>query len=405
MRLTNRWYVVRSAGVYGRGHNFVRTMLRVAAERDSAQGQGRRVHLADLRPRPGRRHRRNSRRRPIRPLPPDQRRVLLLVRVHARDLPSRRGRDGGRPHPRLRVSPARGAPGQRGPLLRGQPRAQALERGARRLPGARGRLRRRAGEVLTSPGSQARRDAQGAKATLDRTTGALRSRISKQARRELALKDAEISALRRELARLGGEKNCQPRPPDGVPVFFVVGNQKSGTTWLMRMLDAHPEILCKGEGRFFGGSWRQKSLKQRDTMRPPSSLYNAVLDAEYLRLWVERSVWSRNDSADEHLDNLTRMAIDYFLGGELLKSGKRIVGDKSPLLTPETIARDLRHLPRGEGDPHHQGRPRRGRLRSPPRPQLRPGTQAGRAKPKGACSRRASSRNSPRNGPPGWARP
>jgi dTDP-4-dehydrorhamnose reductase len=35
MRLTNRWYVVRSAGVYGRGHNFVRTMLRVAGERDS----------------------------------------------------------------------------------------------------------------------------------------------------------------------------------------------------------------------------------------------------------------------------------------------------------------------------------------------------------------------------------
>ena len=31
------------------------------------------------------------------------------------------------------------------------------------------------------------------------------------------------------------------------------------------------------------------------------------------------------------------MAIDYFLGGELLKSGKRIVGDKSPLLTPDTI--------------------------------------------------------------------
>jgi hypothetical protein len=176
---------------------------------------------------------------------------------------------------------------------------------------------------------------RGAKASLGAAKGALRSKASRGARRQIAIKDAEIGALRRELARARGE---EPSPgPVSTPAFFVVGYQKSGTTWLMRMLDSHPEILCRGEGRFFGGSWRQESVKRIDAKRPPSSLYNAVLDAEYLRLWIERSVWSRNDDAAEHLTNLTRMAIDYFLTGELSKTGKRLVGDKSPLLTAETM--------------------------------------------------------------------
>jgi len=31
-------------------------------------------------------------------------------------------------------------------------------------------------------------------------------------------------------------------------LFFVVGCQKSGTTWLQRLLDGHPELVCQGEG-------------------------------------------------------------------------------------------------------------------------------------------------------------
>jgi hypothetical protein len=176
------------------------------------------------------------------------------------------------------------------------------------------------------------------KSSLDAATGAMRSKTSREARRQIAIKDAEIWALRRELARARGEEVSSGLT--GTPAFFVVGYQKSGTTWLMRMLDSHPEILCKGEGRFFGGAWRQESVRRIDARRPPSSLYNAVLDAEYLRLWVERSVWSRNDDPDEHLTNLTRMAIDYFLKGELSKTGKRLVGDKSPLLT-ETVVEEI----------------------------------------------------------------
>lgn len=153
----------------------------------------------------------------------------------------------------------------------------------------------------------------------------------------MALKEAEIAALRRELALARGDMEASKSTTGRMPVFFVVGYQKSGTTWLMRMLDAHPEILCKGEGRFFDGGWRQKNLKRADIRRPASSLYHALRDAEYLRLWIERSVWSRDEPLEEHLDNLMRMAVDYFLEGERLKAGSRLVGDKSPLLTPETM--------------------------------------------------------------------
>lgn len=33
-------------------------------------------------------------------------------------------------------------------------------------------------------------------------------------------------------------------------IFFVSGAPKSGTTWLQMLLDAHPELVCSGEGHF-----------------------------------------------------------------------------------------------------------------------------------------------------------
>src|SRR5690348_16344012 len=35
--------------------------------------------------------------------------------------------------------------------------------------------------------------------------------------------------------------------------LFITGCPKSGTTWLVRALDGHPEIVANGEGRF---AWR-----------------------------------------------------------------------------------------------------------------------------------------------------
>jgi hypothetical protein len=180
-------------------------------------------------------------------------------------------------------------------------------------------------------------------------TLALRNKIAqknekiKRARRRIARQDQQLAGQDQQLAELRAELELirsvptasLGTPQETIPVFFVVGVAKSGTTWLMRMLDSHPEILCKGEGQLFGAEWRHDDRKQRQT-KLVSSLYNALLDSEYLRLWIERSVWTRVGNADEHLDKLTHAAIQHFLSEQLLKSGKKTVGDKL-LLIPKVV--------------------------------------------------------------------
>jgi len=157
-----------------------------------------------------------------------------------------------------------------------------------------------------------------------------------QLRRRLAATEAELSEARAQLARQSSEED--------MPVFFVVGQPKSGTGWLMKILDFHPEIYCRGGGRFFGRELRNEEFKEMKTGKAvrakiqPSSLYNAILDAEYLRLWIERSVWTRDDDPEEHLTKLTRLAIEHFLTERLSKTGKRMVGDKTPLFTPKILS-------------------------------------------------------------------
>ena len=129
------------------------------------------------------------------------------------------------------------------------------------------------------------------------------------------------------------------------PVFFVTGVGKSGTSWLMRTLDSHPEILCKGEGRFFAADWRRANFDPEGTQALASSLYYALLHSEYLRMWVERSVWARESDTARHLDNLTRLATEHFLVERLGETNKKLVGDKSPLLDEDFIQEVSRIYP------------------------------------------------------------
>ncbi len=117
-----------------------------------------------------------------------------------------------------------------------------------------------------------------------------------------------------------------------MPIFFVTGLGKSGTSWLMRTLDSHPEVMCRGEGRFFSAEWRRPNFDPEGTRALASSLYYSLTHSDLLRLWVERSVWSRDGDPEEHINALMRLATEHFMLSRLSESGKKFVGDKSPLL-------------------------------------------------------------------------
>ena len=172
---------------------------------------------------------------------------------------------------------------------------------------------------------------------MDREIIEEKNRRLKSLRERLEARDRRIEALESRLARAEGGSNSAGHPRREAPIFFLVGRAKSGTSWLMRILNSHPEVLCRGEGRIFGREYKREDVKEAQSRIQPSSLYRALLDAEYLNAWIERSVWSRDEDKQEHLKNLTRVAADYFLTEKLSKSGKKIVGDKTPFVGDDVV--------------------------------------------------------------------
>src|SRR5215207_5324318 len=118
------------------------------------------------------------------------------------------------------------------------------------------------------------------------------------------------------------------RPGQYDVVFFIAGEMRSGTSWLRRTLSAHPEIACGHEGSFFGRNYDHEEIPVY--MGPVSSFTRALAVSEELRVWHQLP-WNRwTYSYEEDLRYLTRLSIDYFLAKEVARTGKRMVGDKSP---------------------------------------------------------------------------
>ena len=180
---------------------------------------------------------------------------------------------------------------------------------------------------------------------------------------QVGKRDQEIGRLRAELARERGEDapDLSGDGAPGMPVFFIVGFAKSGTSWLMRTLNYHPEIFCTGEGLFFG---RGTDLDERRGTVAPSSLYGVFADSEYLRAWLaevgldqrrrRRRARHQHDPRGHRVRPLPQAR----------QVGQEDRRRQDPLRHRRVHRGDRQHLPGGEGDPHHPRRPGRGR--SPP---------------------------------------
>lgn len=110
---------------------------------------------------------------------------------------------------------------------------------------------------------------------------------------------------------------------DSIVPFFAVGHSRSGTTWLQRLLNSHPDVLCKGSGMFFG--------RDADLHEGRTTLYAALDDCKPLRVWhgMRPNDWSGPDF-DEELAAVMRSFIQTVLGRALAKSGKTMVVDRTP---------------------------------------------------------------------------
>src|SRR6187402_1454276 len=106
-------------------------------------------------------------------------------------------------------------------------------------------------------------------------------------------------------------------------LFFVCGAPKSGTTWLQRVLDAHPQIQCSGEGHFI----ERFTVPLAKVMRDYAEHMNLVAG----RVYEGQPYYPPIGQAD--LDSLAR---GFILSQLMVRNpGPKVrwIGDKTPRYT------------------------------------------------------------------------
>ena len=102
------------------------------------------------------------------------------------------------------------------------------------------------------------------------------------------------------------------------PFFFVLGVPKSGTTWVQKALDSHPQLLCRGEGKFmtFRKELSKAALKYSDALiRHNEKIFGEEVFPPLLR---------------PEFDRIYRGFIEQRLIGDDPPPGVRRIGNKDP---------------------------------------------------------------------------
>ena len=140
------------------------------------------------------------------------------------------------------------------------------------------------------------------------------------------LRGGRALAPRADIPPLTSEEIAEARAFFPRDKFFVYGHARSGTTLLMRLLDAHPDVFCTRQAHFFS--------------RPPY-LHALVSDPD-VAYWLKRGSFRWNRGGDLSAVVL-RAAADYILERDAAAAAARIVGDKSPNSINDGEAIDLTH--------------------------------------------------------------
>ena len=118
-------------------------------------------------------------------------------------------------------------------------------------------------------------------------------------------------------------------------IFFVCGAPKSGTTWLQRVLDAHPQVQCSGEGHFIERFTVPLAGVLRDYAAHMNLIAGRVYEGQPYYPPIEQ----------EYLDRIARGFILDRLMRRKPGTGVRWIGDKTPRYTGH-VPQLLRLFPR-----------------------------------------------------------